>query len=412
MADKREYEVVLFGATGFTGRLIAEYLARHGGPDLRWAIAGRDRAKLEAMREELARIVSASHPASGQASGPAASRIGVIEADNRDWASLALMANRTRVVLSSVGPFIDNGIQLVRACVTGGTDYVDITGEPAFVREVVEQYDGPAREQGLRIVNCCGFDSIPHDLGVLFTVDQLAAEQPITQPLTIDGYVAARAQFSSGTARSAIKAMSTVRQTIKSHKSRAATSPAAATGDRRVRALPARPHYERVVHGWAMPLPTIDGSIVRRSARALDHYGPDFGYAHYLSGESLGSMVRLVAGAGAVIALSQLGPTRNWLLSRLPSGKGPSREDIERGWFEITFMARSGARKLVTRVSGGDPGYGETSKMCAESALCLARDRARLPEHAGVLTPAVAMGELLIERLQAAGIRFDVMHGA
>jgi short subunit dehydrogenase-like uncharacterized protein len=411
MSAKREYEVVLFGATGFTGKLIAEYLARHGGPELRWAIAGRDRGKLEQVRDELARGVSAS----GSASGPEASRIGVIEADNRDWASLALMANRTRVVLSSVGPFIDNGVQLVRACITGGTDYVDITGEPAFVREVVEQFDGPAREQGLRIVNCCGFDSIPHDLGVLFTVQQLAPDssttRSITAPLTIEGYVKARGRFSSGTARSAIKAMGNLRQTSKSSKSHPAPN-APATGGRRVRALPARPHYEREVSAWAVPFPTIDPSIVRRSALSLDQYGPDFAYAHYLCSKSLGSMARLIAGTGAVVALSQLKPTRDWLMSRLPAGKGPSREDIERGSFEVTFVARSGERKLVTRVSGGDPGYGETAKMCAESALCLARDRARLPERAGVLTPAVAMGEVLIERLQRAGIRFEVMHGA
>lgn len=396
MAGKREYEVVLFGATGFTGKLIAEYLAKHGGPELRWAIAGRDRKKLEQVRDELARL--------GPAAAAAAANVGLIEADNRDWASLALMANRTHVVLSSVGPFIDNGIQVVRACVTGGTDYVDITGEPAFVREVVEKYDGPAREQGLRIVNCCGFDSIPHDLGALFTVNQLGADQPIK----LEGYVKARGRFSSGTARSAIKAMGNLRETRKSRPA----GPAPATDGRRVRALPARPHYEREVGAWALPFPTIDPSIVRRSARALDQYGPDFAYAHYLCSKSLGGMVRLIAGTGAVIALSQVRLTRDWLMSRLPSGKGPSREDIERGWFEVTFVAKSGERRLVTRVSGGDPGYGETAKMCAESALCLARDRERLPKRAGVLTPAVAMGEVLIERLQRAGIRFDVVHGA
>ena len=398
MPGKREYDVVLFGATGFTGKLIAEYLARNAGPDLSWAIAGRDRGRLERVRDELARI----EPAAGTTSGPAASTIGVIEADNRDWASLAVMANRARVVLSSVGPYIDNGLQLVRACVAGGSDYVDITGEPPFVRDVVEKLDGPAREQGLRIVNCCGFDSIPHDLGVLFTVNQLPADQPIT----IEGYVTARGRISSGTARSAIKIMSTVRRDRK----RPPASPDVA--GRHVRALPARPHYEQAVHAWAIPFPSIDPAIIRRSARALERYGPDFAYAHYLCTSSLGSMARLVAGVGAVTALSQLRLTRNLLLSRLPSGKGPSSEDIERGWFEVTFVARSGETKLVTRVRGGDPGYGETAKMAAESALCLIRDRARLPERAGVLTPAVAMGEVLIERLERAGIHFEVMHGA
>lgn len=406
MAGKRDYEIVLFGATGFTGRLMAEYLTRHGGEDLRWAIAGRERTRLEQLKSELAHI------------GPSAARIGVIVADNRDWASLALMANRTRVVLTTVGPYVDHGLQLVRACVTSGTDYVDITGEPAFVREVLEQFDGPAREQGLRIVNCCGFDSIPHDLGVLFTVKQL----PKGQPIAIEGYVKARGRFSSGTARSAIKAMSELRQSRR--KTAAADADANATGSgasdaglatpdgRRVRALPARPHREREVDAWVMPLPTIDPSIVRRSARALDSYGPDFAYAHYMCTQSLIGLAKVLGGTAAMFALSQLRLTREWLLSRFPEGQGPSREQVARGWFEVTFVARSGERTLVTRVRGGDPGYGETAKMAAESALCLARDRERLPARAGVLTPAVAMGDALTERLQRAGIQFEVVRPA
>jgi short subunit dehydrogenase-like uncharacterized protein len=404
MAGKRDYEIVLFGATGFTGRLIAEYLTRHGGEDLRWAIAGRERAKLEQLRSELAHI------------GPSAANIGVLIADNRDWASLALMANRARVVLTTVGPYVDHGLQLVRACVTSGTDYVDITGEPAFVREVLEQFDGPAREQGLRIVNCCGFDSIPHDLGALFTVKQL----PGARSIAVEGFVKAKGRFSSGTARSAIKAMSDLRKS----RSKTAESDASATGSgpsdaglsapdgRRVRALPARPHHEREVDAWVMPLPTIDPSIVRRSARALDSYGPDFGYAHYMCTKSLAGLAKVIGGTAAMFALSQLKLTREWLLSRFPEGQGPSREQVARGWFEVTFVARTDDRTLVTRVSGGDPGYGETAKMAAESALCLARDRERLPARAGVLTPAVAMGDALLERLQRAGIQFEVVRPA
>ncbi len=408
MAGKRDYEIVLFGATGFTGRLIAEYLIQHGGEDLHWAIAGRDRAKLEQLKGELANI------------GPAAANIGVLVADNRDWASLALMANRTRVVLTTVGPYVDHGLQLVRACVTSGTDYVDITGEPTFVHEVLEKFDGPAREQGLRIVNCCGFDSIPHDLGVLFTVKQL----PGNQPITIEGYVKANGRFSSGTARSAIKAMSELRpsrsKTAAAGADENATAADAGPSDsgtitpegRRVRALPSRPHREREVDAWVMPLPTIDPSIVRRSARAIDRYGPDFSYAHYMCTESLVGLAKVLGGTGAMLALSQLKLTREWLLSRFPEGQGPSREQIASGWFEVTFVARSGERTLVTRVRGGDPGYGETAKMAAESALCLARDRERLPARAGVLTPAVAMGDALMERLQRAGIQFEVVRNA
>lgn len=392
MGDKRDYDVVVFGATGFTGRLVAEYLARSAPPGLRWAIAGRSRDKLERLRSELAEIDAS------------AGEIGLIEADAREWATLALMANQTRVVLTTVGPYADGGDQLVRACVTSGADYVDITGEPMFVDQVITEFDGPAREQGVRIVNCCGFDSIPHDLGVLYTIQQLG-EDALKAPVEIEGFVRARGIFSSGTVRSAIQAAAEMRHA----KRDPANKPRPSSEGRRVRKLPSKIHFEPRVQAWALPMPTIDPQIVRRSACAFDSYGPDFAYAPYLCKSSVGGAAQLVLGAGAMIALAQFKPTRELMLSRFPSGKGPSREQIERGSFEITFFARCGERELITRVSGGDPGYGETSKMIAESALCLALDRERLPERAGVLTPAMAMGELLLERLQRAGMTFETV---
>jgi short subunit dehydrogenase-like uncharacterized protein len=402
MADKRDYEIVLYGATGFTGRLAAEYLTRHGGEDLRWAIAGRERSKLEQTRDELAQI------------NPSAAKIGVIVADSRDWASLALMASSTRVVLSAVGPFADHGLPLVRACVTSGTDYVDTTAEPGFVSEAITQFDGPARDRGLRIVNCCAFDAVPHDLGVLFTVKQL----PKDKPIAVEGFVKALGGFSSGTKRSAVKTLGGLRQLRRQVESASASvSDASDAGvndppGRTVRALPAKPHREPQVEGWVMPLPTIDPEIVRRSARVLD-YGPDFGYAHYMWLPNFSTLAKVMSTIGAIVALSQLRVTREMLLSRIPAGaQGPSREELANGAFEVTFVARSGDRTVITRLRGGDPGYGEGSKMVAESALCLARDRDRLPARAGVLTPAVAMGEVLIERLQRAGIPFEVVRAA
>ncbi|ACY12662.1 saccharopine dehydrogenase family protein [Haliangium ochraceum] len=389
MADKRDFDVVVFGATGFTGRLVAEYLTRKAMPELRWAIAGRSRDKLERVRAELAKI------------DPGAADIGVLEADARDWASLAVMANKTRVVLTTVGPYIDDGIQLVRACVASGTDYVDITGEPLFVNEVVSKYDAPAREQGVRIVNCCGFDSIPHDLGVMYTIDQLEAKGPVE----IEGFVRVRGNFSSGTIRSAIKSMAQMNKL----KGDASVRPQPSTEGRRVRKLRARLHHDPRMQSWTMPMMTIDSWIVRRSAAMLDSYGSDFAYAPYICQTKLSSVGKLTLGVGAVMLLSQFRPTREMLLARFPSGKGPSEEDIAHGRFELTFFARSGDSELITRVSGGDPGYGETSKMVAESALCLAFDRDRLPERTGVLTTATAMGQPLLERLQAAGIDFEVV---
>lgn len=398
MADKRDYDVILFGATGFTGRLVAEYLAKNAGSEVRWAIAGRDARRLEEIKTDLARI------------DPACASVGVVVADLRDWASMAIMANKTRVVITTVGPYIHGGDKLVRACVAGGADYVDITGEPEFVDSVIEQFDGPAREQGLRIVNCCGFDSIPHDLGALFTVQQLPADRPIE----LEGFVQVYGTFSGGTWRSAVEAMGRLRETRRNKAEKKAERQTARAGQpdgggRKVRGMSPHVRYERKVEGWVMPMPTIDPAVVLRSARTLERYGPSFTYGHYLRTKNLGQAARVVAGAGGMVLLAQFGPTRQWLLSRRQSGEGPTPEQMAKGKFRVTFVGRSGDREVITRVSGGDPGYGETSKMVAESALCLALDRDRLPDRAGVLTPAVAMGDLLIERLQRAGIRFEVL---
>ncbi len=392
---ERTYDVVLFGATGFTGRLIAEYLARTYGASVKWAIAGRNAGKLADVKAAVTAI------------DPACADIGTIEADNTDQDSLVDMAKQAKVVLTTVGPYADYGEPLVRACVAGGADYVDITGEPEFVDAMIASYGDAARDKGLRIVSCCGFDSIPHDLGVLYTVQQLDDSQPIT----IRGYVQAKGVFSGGTWQSAVKAMGRIRETQKAKREAKAHGGNGVSSGRRVRGLKPSFRYNRQLGGWVFPLPTIDPEIVRRSAKALDEYGPDFRYGHYGKSSSLPAVLIGAAGIAAVVALAQLEPTRNWLLSKRQSGAGPTPEQREKGWFKVTFVAETVGRRLVTRVTGGDPGYGETSKMAAEAALCLALDRDALPDHAGVLTPAVAMGTPLIDRLVARGIGFETVDG-
>jgi short subunit dehydrogenase-like uncharacterized protein len=165
--------------------------------------------------------------------------------------------------------------------------------------------------------------------------------------------------------------------------------------------------YERSVGAWALPLPTIDPQVVKRSAAALERYGPDFSYGHYAAIKRLPVAVGAAGGVGALFALSQLPPTRNWLLGRMRSGEGPSAERREHSWFNVRFIGEGGGRRVVTEVSGGDPGYDETAKMLAESALCLAQDE--LPASAGQVTTAVAMGDALIERLRRQGIVFQVI---
>jgi short subunit dehydrogenase-like uncharacterized protein len=179
---------------------------------------------------------------------------------------------------------------------------------------------------------------------------------------------------------------------------------------RRVKGITGPPHHDRTAGGWVLPAPTIDPVTVLRSARALDRYGPDFSYGHYIVAKRLPAAVGLVAGVGSVVALAQLPPTRNLLLKLKDPGDGPNPEQRAKGWFSVRFRGEGGGRRIVTEVTGGDPGYGETSKMLAEAALCLAHDD--LPDRAGQLTPAVAMGQALIDRLRAAGIGFATVSEA
>lgn len=385
----RPYAVAVLGATGFTGRLVAEYLARTVGASVPWAIAGRSAAKLDEVRRAIVAI------------DPACEAVGVVQADTGDPASLASLAASTRVLLTTVGPYARYGLPVVAACVEQGADYVDITGEPSFVRETVERYHDAAAAKGLRIVSCCGFDSIPHDLGVLYTVMQF----PEGTPLTIEGMVRAKGGVSGGTWHSAINAFSNIPEAMRS--ARPPSTPM--SPGRKVRALKAGVRYERKRKAWLCPLPTIDPWIVLRSARGLDRYGPDFRYGHFAEVRSTALLVGGAVGMAGVVALSQLKPTREWLLGRIAPGEGPSPEVRAKGWFTATFRARGDGRELWTQVSGGEAGYSETSKMVSESALCLALDRDQLPPHTGVVTTAMGMGEALIVRLQKAGIGFRVL---
>jgi short subunit dehydrogenase-like uncharacterized protein len=390
----RTYDIVLFGATGFTGGLTADYLARHAPAGTRWALAGRDRARLAAVRGRLA------------AHDPALAELDLLTADATDPASLRRAAESTRVMVSTVGPYLHYGDGLVAACAAAGTDYVDLTGEPEFVDRSYLRHHATAQASGARLVHCCGFDSIPYDLGVLYTVQQL----PEGVPLRVEGFVRASGSFSAGTYHSAVNAFSRLRAGASLARQRHAAERAAtpATG-RRVRGLAARPHYDRRVNSWALPAPTIDPQIVLRSARALDRYGPDFGYGHYLAPRRLPTALGIAGGAAGLLALTQLPPTRDWLLRRMTPGEGPSEERRAKSWFKVLFLGEGGGRQVITEVSGGDPGYGETAKMLAESALCLAFDN--LPPAAGQLTTATAMGTALTTRLTTAGVTFRVRDG-
>ncbi len=389
----RELDLVLFGATGFTGGLTADYLADTlAGRPVRWGLAGRNLDKLAAVRSRLAQR------------DPAYADLPLLHADSSDPASLRGVADRAKVVATTVGPYLQHGEPLVAACAAAGTDYVDLTGEPEFVDRMYLAHHDTALRTGARIVHACGFDSIPHDLGVYFTVQQL---QPVTEPLTIRGVVRTNASLSGGTFHSALGQFARAKQMREAMSARR-------RAERRVegrssRAVSGKPHRDRLLGRWLLPLPTIDPFIVARSGAALPAYGPKFRYSHYAGLKTLRYAAGGVVGVSALALAAQVKPVREALGKRVPQGQGPSEGRRAKSRFTVDFVAETGGRTLHTRVSGGDPGYTETAKMLAESALCLALDDN--PPLAGCLTTAQAMGDWLLIRLQGAGLRFEVVGG-
>lgn len=388
-ADSRELDIVLLGATGFTGGLTAEYLAQHAPPGLRWGIAGRNELKLAKVREKLASIDAACKD------------LPLLVADSNDPASLDRLALRTRVLATTVGPYQQHGDPVVAACARAGTDYLDITGEPEFVDRTWLAHHETAAASGARLVHACGFDSVPHDLGARYTVHQL----PEGEPITLRGVVRTNAAFSGGTFHSAIGAFARGRQMRQAARDRRAAEPR--PEGRRSRGVVQRPHRDRDLGVWLVPLPTLDPFVVARSGAALERYGPDFRYSHYAGVTKLPYAVGGAAGAAALMGAVQVPPLRRAVLSRIEPGQGPSPQRRAKSWFSVDFLGEAGGAQVHTRVSGGDPGYTETSKMLAEAALCLALDDN--PETAGQVTTAVAMGERLTRRLAESGMTFEVV---
>ena len=382
----RDLDVLLLGATGFTGRLVAQELAsRVAGTRLRWGIAGRDTRRLE----EVARSLPST---------PEVVRVDVTDPD-----SLAAMAQRTRVLATTVGPYARLGVDVARACAEHGTHYADITGEEGFVRTLERDVDPIARASGSTMVVCCGFDSVPHDLGVRFAVSHL----PDDADVVMRGYVRVSGRMSGGTARTALDALSGA----------AAVPPRVDTAPddaRPVDRLKLGAHRPDRLGGWAVPMPTVDPLIVLRSARVLPGYGRLFVYGHFAHVRRTTTLVAGGAALGAAALAARTRPGRAALERLLPSpGEGPDAATRAKGRFTVLLVGTAhGEReeddvRIVARVRGGDPGYGETSRMLAEAALTLASDER--PDVVGVVTPAVGLGLPYQRRLEASGIRFEIV---
>ncbi|HET7278306.1 MAG TPA: saccharopine dehydrogenase NADP-binding domain-containing protein [Dermatophilaceae bacterium] len=409
MPGDRPHDIVIYGATGFVGRLLAGYLAEHAPEDLRLALAGRSRERLAAVRAELAELA------------PRAAAWPVLVADAADDAGLRDLAASARVVVTTVGPYQRYGLPLARACAEQGTHCADLTGETLFVRQVIDTCDEAARTSGARIVTACGYDSIPSDLGVLMLHERAVADGAGD---LLDTTLVARAKggASGGTvdsSRAQLEALTAHPALTKVLFDPYALSPAreaepSLPGQRDVRSV----FFDHESGQWVGPfvMGMFNTRIVRRSNALLGHaYGKAFRYreaaAFGRGARGRRRAVLMTAGLGlglAAMANPLTRPLANWLM---PSpGEGPSEEARRAGWFrmEIRTHTSSGRRYLAVVAAQGDPGYAATSVMLGESALCLAGDPSSLPLAAGVLTPATALGTALVERLRARGFTMTV----
>ena len=404
----RKYDVIVYGATGFTGKLVADYLARQYGigEDLSWAIAGRSESKLESVRDAI---------------GPGAADLEILVADSADGPALDSLARQTRVVLSTVGPYALYGSELVRACVDAGTDYCDLAGEVQWIRKMIDTHHDRAAETGARIVHCCGFDSIPMDIGVYF-LQQAAKDSYGDYCQSIALYVKATKGTASGGTLASI--MNIIEETRR---------------DREIAKILVHPYslnpageregpdgrdqqkviYDEKAQAWTAPfvMAGVNTKIVRRSnALAGYPYGRDFRYREaVLSGKGVSgwfSGAGMTLGIGSLVLGASFAPTRKLLQKFvLPKpGEGPSPELQRSGFFNLMQIGTLPDGRIIrTRITGDqDPGYGSTSKMLSESAVCLARDE--IQTKGGVWTPASAMGAPLLKRLRAnAGLTFEVV---
>jgi short subunit dehydrogenase-like uncharacterized protein len=391
MKPSAEFDIIVYGATGFTGQLVAEYLAQHyvGKSDPKWAMAGRNLEKLASVRDAI-----------GAPAGTA-----LIKADAGDPASLKAMVARTRSVLTTVGPYQLYGTELVEACAASGTDYLDLCGEPLWMRQMIDKHEAAAKASGARIVFSCGFDSLPFELGAFYVQD--AAKRAFGAPAArVKGRVRdMRGTFSGGTAASAratFEAVAKDLSLVALLKDPFVLTPGFA-GPKQPPGN--RPVFEEDLQSWTAPfvMATINTRNIHRSNMLMGFpYGKEFIYDEMVltgPGEKGEANARRVMAANT----EKAGPN-----SPKP-GEGPSKEERENGRYDLLYIAIApDGRQVRASVKGDrDPGYGSTSKMISECAICLLRDAPEV--SGGIWTPGAAMGHRLIKRLvDHAGLSFEV----
>ncbi len=377
-----KYDIVVYGATGFTGSLVAKYLSENAGEsNIKWAIAGRNQDKLFRVKNSIL------------AGRPRSENLDIILADNDNQESLERLAGMTRVVITTAGPYMKYGENIIKACVEAGTHCVDLSGEPPFVNNIYKNYNFPAERSGSIIINSCGFDSVPADLGAYYTAKQLGEGND----KVIKSYVSVKGSISGGTLLSAVEFLEQ-KSFVDSSDSQYRI------GIHKFNLF----HYQREIKKWALPMPVIDPEIVRRSSRLHPEiYGENFSYAQYVGLSKPLEAGGLVAGVGALIAASKIPFVKKRLINWRKSGEGPSEEERAQSRFKLVFIGKMDGKQVITSVSGGDPGYTETSKMISEAAMLLAENYEAYKGKGGVYSPAGILGQDFLDRLLHKGILFS-----
>ncbi|MFB6345476.1 MAG: trans-acting enoyl reductase family protein [bacterium] len=409
----RDFDIILWGATGFTGQLTAEYLtSTYESSDLELALAGRNREKLEQLEQRLVQNTG------GWESLP------IVIGDAFDRGSLNDLSGRTSVVCSTVGPYSVYGTDLVEACVENGTDYCDLTGELQWIRRMIDRFHSKARENGARIVHACGFDSVPSDIGTLMVQDHARSNygSPCSE---IKAFTKSSSfSLSGGTLASMAETFKEASSDADVRKVLEAPYSLNPEGERDGPdgSMQKSPRYDDDLDQWTAPflMAIANEKIVRRSNALLDYsWGQDFRYSESMpTGSNLMGPIK-ATGISALLATwgitMSLSPLRTFLRRYvLPeSGEGPSRDTIENSWFEVRLLGKGTASGEEFQVEGRvnanwDPGYGATSRMLGESAVCLALDDTDTSHEGGILTPASGIGLPLKDRLNERGVSFEV----
>ena len=408
MTNKREFDVVVWGATGFTGKWVAKHLYDHYTQDtLRWAVAGRNANKIDELRDFI---------------GDKEKEITSLIADSNDEISLQKMVKKTKVIISTVGPYAYYGSLLVKACAEAGTHYVDLTGEVPWMRDMIDEYHTTAIKSGARIVHSCGFDSIPSDMGNYFI--QSRAKEKFNNYLNSVRFalVKSKGGVSGGTVHSLLNV---IEQAVKDKKIRRLMgNPYSLNPDPSFKGVDKGDQrsakYSDELGKWTAPfvMAGINTRIVRRSNALMGFkYGKDFSYTETMAtgagfkGRSAASSIAGGLSLFTIVGLSKVG--RKLISKILPSqGEGPNVDPENPGFYNIAFFGETkGGDKLRAKVTGdADPGYGSTSKMLAESAICLALCEDKLEVGGGFWTPSSAMGDHLLNRLEDnAGLTFELV---